>query len=198
MTAQAEPARTLEVLAIAGSLRRGSWNRRLLAAATELAPPRLHLTVYDDLTSIPMFDEDHELTGRGGVDALCARIAACDGLLLSTPEYNRSIPGVLKNAIDWISRTDVLAGKPVAVIGATPGRWGTRLAQAELRRVLEATEAVVMPAPAVFVREVEALFNADGALSDAAVMIARDAATSAREVRICMASPSTSNRPLRA
>jgi chromate reductase len=168
MTAQAEPARTLEVLAIAGSLRRGSWNRRLLTAATALAPPDLHLTVYDDLASIPMFVEDHELTGHGVVDALCARVAACDGLLLSTPEYNRSIPGVLKNAIDWISRTDVLAGKPVAVIGATPGRWGTRLAQAELRRVLEATEAVVMPAPAVFVREVEPLFSADGVLSDVA------------------------------
>jgi chromate reductase len=87
MTAQAEPAPTLEVLAIAGSLRRGSWNRRLLTAAVDLAPPRLHLTVYDDLASIPMFDEGRELTGRGVVDALCARIAACDGLLLSTPEY---------------------------------------------------------------------------------------------------------------
>jgi chromate reductase len=168
MIAQSKPARTLEVLAIAGSLRRQSWNRQLLTAAAELAPPRLHLTVYDDLASIPPFDEDRELTGRGIVDALCARVAACDGLLLSTPEYNRSIPGVLKNAIDWISRTDVLAAKPVAVIGATPGRWGTRLAQAELRRVLEATEAIVMPAPAVFVREVEQLFGADGALGDAA------------------------------
>jgi chromate reductase len=160
--------RTLEVLAIAGSLRRESWNRRLLAAAAALAPSGMRVTVYDDLASIPMFDEDLESTRRGGVDALCARVAYSDGIVFATPEYNRSIPGVLKNAIDWMSRSDVLTGKRVAVIGATAGRWGTRLAQAELRRVLDATESVVMSAPAVFVRDAASLFDPDGGLRDAA------------------------------
>ncbi len=154
------------VLAIAGSLRRGSWNRRVLHAAAGLAPPSLRITMYDDLAAIPMFNEDLEAPPPPVVEALRARVAGADGLLIATPEYNRSIPGVLKNAIDWLSRSDVLTGKPVGVLGATPGPWGTRLAQAELSRVLAATEAVVMPAPAIFLRGAAQLFDADGRLID--------------------------------
>jgi chromate reductase len=96
-------------------------------------------------------------------------VAAADGLLVATPEYNHSLPGVLKNAIDWLSRAaplEVLAGKPVAIIGASSGRWGTRLAQAAVRQVLTATEAVVMPAPGLFQRDAEQAFDAGGRLVD--------------------------------
>jgi chromate reductase len=164
--------RTLRVLAIAGSLRRESWNRRLLAQASVLAGPRMRIDPYDGLRDLPMFDEDLEASTSGGPDAvrhLRTAVAAADGLLVATPEYNHSLPGVLKNAIDWLSRAaplEVLAGKPVAIIGASSGRWGTRLAQAAVRQVLTATEAVVMPAPALFLRDAEQAFDAGGRLVD--------------------------------
>ena len=161
------------ILAIAGSLRRGSWNRRLLDAAAANAPAGMTVSVYDDLGSIPMFNEDLESAPGGELGAvrrLRAAIAGADGLLIATPEYNQSMPGVLKNAIDWMSRAapdEVLAGKPVALLGATTGRWGTRLAQHALRQTLAATEALVMPAPALYIRDVEVVFDASGRLADA-------------------------------
>lgn len=160
------------VLAIPGSLRRGSFNRLLLAAAVESAPAGMSIRVHEGLASIPLFNEDLEQTASGGGDVvrrLRREIAAADGLLIATPEYNQSLPGVLKNAIDWLSRPapdEVLAGKPIAVIGASSGRWGTRLAQSALRQVLNATESLVMPRPAMYVREAKGLFDADGRLSD--------------------------------
>jgi chromate reductase len=96
-------------------------------------------------------------------------VRSAHGLLIATPEYNWSMPGVLKNAIDWLSRPapdEVLVDKPVAVIGASSGKWGTRLAQAALRQVLTATEAAVLPRPALFVREAEQLFDPAGRLVD--------------------------------
>jgi len=161
------------VLGIAGSLRQGSYNRRLLHAAARCAPAGLELTVYDDLASIPPFDEDLETASEGGpasVRRLREHARSAQGLLIATPEYNWSIPGVLKNALDWLSRPapdEVLAGKPVAVIGATGGSWGTRLAQAALRQVLTATEAAVLPAPALFIRDAGRLFPPGGELTDA-------------------------------
>jgi chromate reductase len=176
------------VLAISGSLRRESLNRRLLAAAQENAPAGMSIRIFEELGAIPMFDEDFERAAEGGppaVRALRDAIAASDGLLISTPEYNQSIPGGLKNAIDWLSRPapdEVLVRKPVAVIGASSGRWGTRLAQAALRQVLNATESLVMPQPMLFVSEAAPLFDAGGHLVDeatrrrlAAVLAALDA-----------------------
>jgi len=163
---------TRSVLAIPGSLRRGSFNRRLLEAAAASAPAGMTVAIYDALARLPPFDEDLERESGGGpepVHRLRGLVAAADGLLIATPEYNQSFPGVLKNAIDWLSRPapdEVLARKPVAVIGATPGRWGTRLAQAALRQVLHATEAVVLPAPTLFVRDAALLFDASGRLTD--------------------------------
>jgi chromate reductase len=155
------------VLAIAGSLRSGSYNRRLLEAAAGCAPDGMSLVVYGDLATIPPFDEDLESDTPPSVRQLRERVRSADGVLIATPEYNQSLPGVLKNAIDWLSRGDeVLAGKPVAVIGATPGRWGTRLAQSALRHVLYATEALVLPRPSLFVREAAPLFDAAGRLTD--------------------------------
>lgn len=162
----------LHVLAIPGSLRRGSFNRLLLATATEVAPTGMTIEILDNVGDLPLFNEDLErgsASGPAPVRILRARVAAADGLLIATPEYNQSLSGVLKNAIDWLSRPapeEVLIGKPVAVIGASAGRWGTRLAQAALRQVLTATECVVMPAPALFVREAQNLFDTSGQLTD--------------------------------
>jgi chromate reductase, NAD(P)H dehydrogenase (quinone) len=166
-------ARVRRVLGIAGSLRGESYNRRLLQAAVETAPSEMTLALYDRLAAVPLFDEDLERTTEGGpepVRHLRAEVAAADALLIATPEYNWSIPGVLKNAIDWLSRPapdEVLAGKPIAVIGASAGQWGTRLAQSHLRQVLAATESVVMPAPALFIRQAERAFDVNGKLVDA-------------------------------
>lgn len=158
------------VLAITGSLRRGSFNSMLLGAASALSPPTLQVERYDQLASIPLFDEDLEKETSGGtlpVKALREKVKAADGLLVSTPEYNQSMSGVLKNAIDWLSRPgpeEVLIGKPIAIMGASGGRWGTRLAQANLRQVLTATESLVMPQPAIFVAESAKVFAPDGEL----------------------------------
>jgi chromate reductase, NAD(P)H dehydrogenase (quinone) len=163
------------VLAIAGSLRRGSYNRLLIRAAASSAPEGMAITPYDDLAAIPLFDEDLETATNGGPEAVAGlrrRLAAADGVLIATPEYNWSIPGVLKNTVDWLSRPPseaLLAGKAFAVIGATAGRWGTRLAQAALRQVLCATESAVMPAPALFVSDAAARFDEHGDLRDDAV-----------------------------
>lgn len=169
------PAR--RVLCLAGSLRRDSWNRRLLQVAVTQAPATLQLDVYDALSAVPLFDEDleqREPAGPAGVRALRAAIAAADGLIIATPEYNHAIPGVLKNALDWLSREspagDVLPEKPVAVLGASSGPWGTRLAQASLRQVLHTCGALVMPAPTLFVANAASRFDADGALADLAIV----------------------------
>lgn len=159
-----------KVVAIAGSLRKGSYNRMLLQAATLFAPATIAIEVYPDLATIPVFDEDLEGDTSGGplpVMALRAAIREADAVLISTPEYNQSTSGVLKNAIDWLSRPgpdEVLIGKPIGIMGASGGRWGTRLAQANLRQVLTATESIVMPQPAIFVAEASKVFDERGAL----------------------------------
>lgn len=160
------------ILGIPGSLRRASYNRALLRAAARVAPAGMALTVYDALGSIPLFDEDLEQATGGGpepVRRLRDQVARAHGLLIATPEYNWSIPGVLKNAVDWLSRPgpeEVLIGKPVAIVGASGGRWGTRLAQAGLRQILTSTESLVLPAPAVFVRDAGQAFGENGELVD--------------------------------
>jgi chromate reductase, NAD(P)H dehydrogenase (quinone) len=160
----------MKVLAMSGSLRGGSFNRRLLQEAVACAPVGMTIALYDELGSVPLFNEDLEARAPEGVARLRQQVAAADGLLIATPEYNQSIPGVLKNAIDWLSRPpeEVLVGKPVAVVGASAGRWGTRLAQSALRQVLNATESLVMAKPALYVREAEQLFGSDGKLADQA------------------------------
>jgi len=167
--------RPLRILCLAGSLRRASWNRRLLQAAVSLAPMGVEVEVYDALATVPLFDEDLEQAepeGPPGVRALRTAIAAADGLLIATPEYNHALPGVLKNALDWLSREspqgEVLAERPVAVFGASSGPWGTRLAQASLRQVLHTCGALVMPSPTLFMARAAEHFDAHGALADAA------------------------------
>jgi len=164
------------ILALPGSLRRNGYNRRLLEAAARVAPAGLRVEVYCGLADIPLFDEDLEVATYGGPDSvhlLRSAVAAADGILISTPEYNQSLPGGLKNVIDWLSRPapdELLAGKPIAITGASAGRWGTRLAQAALRQALPATESQVMPAPMLFVRDAAQLFDGDTGLCDAATL----------------------------
>ena len=127
------------VLAISGSLRRDSHNTRLLGATRRLLPAGADLELFSRLAEIPPYSEDEEHVVPPAVAALRAAIAAADAILIATPEYNGSIPGQLKNALDWISRPPAgspLRGKPVAVIGASTGLFGAVWAQAELRKVL--------------------------------------------------------------
>jgi chromate reductase, NAD(P)H dehydrogenase (quinone) len=137
-----------KVLGISGSLRRDSHNTSLLRAVAEAAGPGVELVLYDDLKAVPPYDEDDDVRPRpDAVERLTAAIASADAVLFSTPEYNASIPGQLKNAIDWISRpiaTNALRNKPVAVVGASTGAFGAVWAQAELRKVLAALGARVL------------------------------------------------------
>jgi chromate reductase, NAD(P)H dehydrogenase (quinone) len=136
------------ILGISGSLRRDSHNTSLLRAAAEAAGPDVELELYDGLKQIPPYDEDDDVHPRpASVARLNQAIANADAVLFSTPEYNASIPGQLKNAIDWVSRpvaTNALRNKPVAVVGASTGGFGAVWAQAELRKVLSALGARVL------------------------------------------------------
>jgi chromate reductase, NAD(P)H dehydrogenase (quinone) len=160
------------VLGIAGSLRGASFNRALLAAMAARAPAGLSIRVYADLATIPLFNEDHE---SGGGPAPVARlreeVARARGVLIATPEYNQSLPGVAKNLVDWLSRSEpeVLNGKPVGIVGASPGPWGTRLAQAALRQTLTACGALIMPVPQVYLRHAADAFDERGQLTDTRV-----------------------------
>jgi chromate reductase, NAD(P)H dehydrogenase (quinone) len=138
----------VRVLGISGSLRRASHNSALLRAAGELVREQgAEFEVFDGLKAIPPYDEDDDVGGGpGAVARLRQAIAGADAILFATPEYNSSIPGVLKNAVDWASRPPAaspLRNKPVAVIGASTGMFGAVWAQAELRKVLGATGARV-------------------------------------------------------
>ena len=128
----------MRLLALNGSLRRGSYNGILLDAARAVAPPHVEFVTWRRLAEIPAFDEDI-LTVPEAVTALRSEIARAGAVLVSTPEYNASVPGALKNALDWVSRPvdrNPLRAKSVAVIGASQGLFGAVWAQAELRKVL--------------------------------------------------------------
>jgi chromate reductase, NAD(P)H dehydrogenase (quinone) len=157
------------VLAISGSLRRDSYNTRLLRAAAALLPPGAELRLWESLKDIPPFDEDDE-TGPPhiAVARLREAVRRADVILFATPEYNGSVPGQLKNALDWLSRpyaTNALRGKPAGVVGASSGVFGAVWAQAEARRVLAAIGARVadreLPVGSVAER-----FDANGRLLD--------------------------------
>jgi chromate reductase len=160
----------MRVMGITGSIREGSFNRALLDAAVELAPEGMRIEPWDRLREVPLYDaglEADELRPEP-VEDLKRAIAQADGVLIVTPEYNWSIPGVLKNAIDWASRPghkSVLSGKPVAITGAANGVVGTARAQIHLREVMFSTLARVMPHPGVLVNLAPQKFQ-DGRLVD--------------------------------
>ena len=159
----------MRILAIPGSVRRDSHNARLLRYLAERAPAGVEVELWDGLKSVPPYDEDddHEFPPRP-VAGLREAIAGADALLFATPEYNGSVPGVLKNAIDWASRpraTTPLQGKPAAVVGATTGAFGAVWAQQELRKVLRTAGARVVDAE-LPVAKVHEAFDELGNLRD--------------------------------
>lgn len=160
----------MHILGLCGSLREHSYNRRLLAAAARELPDDAVFLVFEDIDKIPPYNEDIDTRETPvAVQALRAAIAAASGILIATPEYNASVPGLLKNAIDWASRPypdHVLRGKPVIVAGASISPYGATLAQAELRRVLKVVGAHVLEAE-LAVAEAHNAFAADGRLADA-------------------------------
>ena len=164
------PDDTLDILALLGSLRRGSFNRLLYEAAVELAPIGVTFTEAD-LRSLPLYDDDLRLEQGYPVPAqeLRAAIAAADALLIVSPEYNHAVPGVLQNAIDWASRSpdQPFRGKPVAIMGASTGRLGTVRMQHGLRATLESLEAHALLKPEVMVTFARDMFD-DQRLTDEA------------------------------
>ena len=162
---------TLRILGVAGSLRAGSFNRSLLRAAVELAPEGMTIEL-SDLLQVPLYNGDVEAAGDPPeVAAFKQAIAAADGVLFATPEYNHGVPGVMKNAIDWASRPPreaPLGGKPVGLIGASPGITGTARGQSQLRQAFEFTNSYCMPQPELLVFRAHEKFDAEGRLTDAA------------------------------
>lgn len=159
---------TLRVLGIAGSLRAGSYNRALLRAAGELLPEGMVLETAE-IADLPAYNDDVNAQGPPpAVVELKSRIAAADALLIATPEYNYSIPGVLKNAIDWLSRppNPPLSGKPTAIMGASTGMVGTARAQYHLRQVGVFTNMLILNRPEVLIPRAQEKFNERGELTD--------------------------------
>ena len=159
----------MRVLGISGSLRRDSYNSGLLRAAADVLPSGVELEVFDGLKAIPPYDADDDVdVAPAPVRALRQAMAGADAVLIATPEYNASVPGVLKNALDWASRphaTNPLRGKPAAVIGASTGMFGAVWAQSDARKILSTIGARVvdreLPVP-----EADERFDSDGTLRD--------------------------------
>jgi chromate reductase, NAD(P)H dehydrogenase (quinone) len=160
-------ARVFNVVGFAGSLRRGSYNRALLRAATELAPPALHIVIHE-LDGIPLYNGDIEAAGAPpNVVQLRDAVRQADGLLIATPEYNHGVPGVLKNTIDWLSRPprdSALNGKVAGLMGASPGVMGTARGQSQLRQAFVFTNTYALLQPELLVGRAHEKFDAEGRL----------------------------------
>lgn len=161
----------LRILGLAGSLRQASLNRALLRAAADLAPEGVTIESFD-LIDVPLYNGDVEAAGDPpAVAALKAAIAGADGVLFVTPEYNHGVPAVTKNAVDWASRPArgaPLGGKPVGIIGASPGQTGSARGQSQLRQAFEFTNSFCMPQPELLVFRAHEKFDEAGALTDEA------------------------------
>jgi chromate reductase len=157
------------ILGISGSLRHASYNRALLITTRDLLPVDVVLDIFD-LQGIPLFNQDNEKLPVARVTEFKEKIRASDAILISTPEYNYSIPGVLKNAIDTASRPygdSAWSGKPVALIGASPGAFGTARAQYHLRQVFISLDMPQVVQPEVMISHADQAFDAKGKLTDA-------------------------------
>jgi chromate reductase len=160
----------LTILGIAGSLRKASYNRGTLRAASEMIPPGHRLEQFD-LDGIPLYNQDHEGQLPTRVQQLKMSIVAADAILIVTPEYNNSVSGVLKNAIDWASRpygANAWNGKPLAIMGASPGMLGTVRAQYHLRQMCVFLNMFPLNAPEVMIANATEKFDRDGNLTDEA------------------------------
>jgi chromate reductase len=160
----------VKILAISGSLRASSFNTAALRAAIELAPAGMSIEL-EEIGDLPLYNDDVRAQGfPPPVQRLRERIKAADGLLIATPEYNYSIPGVLKNAIDWASRPpeQPFDGKPIAIMGASPGAIGTARAQYHLRQCFVFLNGLVLNRPEVMIGGAAGRFDAAGKLTDPA------------------------------
>jgi chromate reductase len=160
---------TFVVCGIVGSLRRQSWNRKLLEAAAALAPAATEVRISTAFADVPLFNEDLVGNEPEAVLRLRAEVADADALMIATPEYNGGAPGVLKNALDWLSMPlggSVLEGKPVALMGTSPGRLGTARAQFELRNMFLFSRSPVMPGPELLLGFAHQHFDEQGTLTD--------------------------------
>lgn len=161
-------AGTVNVLGISGSLREGSHNTALLRVAEKLLLPGRRVKIWDGLSAVAPFNEDHETHPGSAVFDMCSAVRDAGALLIATPEYNTSIPGQLKNALDWLSRPPgrgPLSGKIAAVIGASQSNYGAAWSQEAVKRVLQASGAVVVGEPLHLARAHEA-FTPEGRLRD--------------------------------
>lgn len=158
----------MKILGIVGSLRSKSYNRFTLQAVAEMLPERVTLELAE-IGDFPLYNQDLEALGQTPepVRRFKEQIAAADALLIVTPEYNYSVPGVLKNAIDWASRQgSPFPGKPVAIMGATTGILGTSRAQYHLRQILVALDTLPVQKPEVFIAQAATKFDTEGRLTD--------------------------------
>lgn len=154
----------MNIIAISGSLRKDSYNTMLVHALQKLAPADMQITVAD-ISGLPLFNQDDEKEFPVAAQALKDTVAAADAIIIATPEYNRSIPGVLKNAIDWASRPygqNSFAKKPVLLMGVSVGSLGTAIAQSHLRGILVYLDMQVVGQPEIYLGPGQELFTAEG------------------------------------
>lgn len=160
----------MKVLGICGSLRQASFNAMALRAARKLAPAGMEIAIAD-LSGIPMYNDDVRVAGEPeAVVAFKAQVRAADAVLIVSPEYNFSVPGVLKNTLDWMSRPPEppFDGKVVAIMGASGGPLGTARGQYDLRKILVYMNTFTVNKPEVFIGNAQAKFDAQGELTDEA------------------------------
>lgn len=158
----------MQILALSGSLRKDSFNTALLRSLQPLAPEGMMIRIAD-IRSLPLYDQDAEAAFPAEAKALKDAVEAADGIIIATPEYNRSVPGVLKNAIDWVSRPwgqNSFAGKPVLTMGVSVGKIGTAVAQSHLRQILAYLDTNIVGQPELYLGPAQELFNAEGTITN--------------------------------
>lgn len=158
----------MNIIALSGSLRKGSYNTMLVRAFAKLAPENMKIEIAE-IADLPLYNQDDEAAFPSVVQALKDKIAAADGIIIATPEYNRSIPGILKNTIDWVSRPygqNAFAKKPVLVAGVSSGKIGTAVAQSHLRGILLYLEADVIGQPELYLGPAKELFDEEGNINN--------------------------------